>query len=189
MSRLNAFGWSRIAALGAIAALAIYRLTPHLPNFTPVGAMFVLGGLYLGRRVTWMAVPFAGLFVSDVLLNLAYDGHPIHAGRLFDYAAFAVVAVGARMAAERPLPWKLGAVIAAPVAFFLMSNFGVWLSGGALLNAPPYPKTLQGLADCYAAALPFFRGTAFGDWIFGAIGVGVLELLQRRDAQARAVAA
>src|SRR5690349_15371826 len=61
MSRLNAFGWTRFAAVAAIAAVAVYRITPHMPNLTPVGAMFVLGGLYLGRSLGWMGVPFAGL--------------------------------------------------------------------------------------------------------------------------------
>jgi len=189
MAKLQAFGLSRIAALAAIAGLAIYRLAPHLPNLTPVGAMFVLGGLYLGTGWAWIAAPFAGLFVSDVILNLAYDGHPVHAGRVFDYLAFAVVAAIARALAARPLGWKLGAVAAAPVIFFLISNFGVWLSGGALLNAPPYPKTLEGLSECYAAALPFFRGTLIGDWLFGALGLGVLEVMRRREHRAAALAA
>ena len=183
MSRLHAFGWTRLATLGAIAALVAYRMAPHLPNLTPVGAMFVLGGLYLGRSLGWMVVPFAGLFLSDVVLNLAYDGHPIHAGRVFDYAAFAVVALAARLVAERRIGWRIAAVAAAPGIFFLISNFGVWASGGALAGAAPYPRSLAGLAECYAAALPFFRGTLMGDWVFGGLGLAALELLRRREAQ------
>jgi len=183
MSRLHAFGWTRLATLAAIAALVAYRMAPHLPNLTPVGAMFVLGGLYLGGSLAWMAVPFAGLLVSDTILNLAYDGHPVHAGRVFDYAAFAVVGVVARTMAARPIGWRVGAVVAAPVIFFLISNFGVWASGGALAGAAPYPKTLQGLAECYTAALPFFRGTLLGDWVFAGAGLAALELLRRREAR------
>jgi hypothetical protein len=189
MSRLHAFGWTRLAALGAIAALAIYRIAPHLPNLTPVGAMFVLGGLYLGRGFAWMAAPFAGLLISDIVLNLAYDGRPVHPERIVDYAAFALIAVVARLAAERPLPWRIATVVGAPAAFFLISNFGVWAAGGSLAGAPSYPHTLSGLAECYTAALPFFRGTLFGDWLFAGVGMLMLEGLKKREAASPALAA
>lgn len=189
MSRLNAFGWTRLATLAAIAAVAIYRLTPHLPNFTPVGAMFVLGGLFLGRNLLWMAAPFAGLLISDTLLNLAYDGRAIHPGRVVDYLAFAVIALCARWAANRPMGWRVATVIGAPVAFFLISNFGVWLARGSLPGEPPYAHNWQGLAACYTAALPFFRGTLIGDWLFAGAGLAALEMLRTRETGARALAA
>lgn len=177
---LAAFGWTRLATLGAIFAVATYRVLPHLPNLTPVGAMFVLGGLYLGGNLVWMAAPFAGLLISDTVLNLAYDGRPIHAGRVFDYAAFLLVGLVARWMADKPLAARVGLVVGAPVAFFLISNFGVW-AGGTL-----YPRTLTGLMDCYTLALPFFRGTAIGDWLFAGLGMLVLEGLRARETRASA---
>ncbi|HEV2530821.1 DUF6580 family putative transport protein [Phenylobacterium sp.] len=178
-----AFGWTRLATLAAIAAVALYRIAPHLPNLTPVGAMFVLGGLYLGRNLAWMAAPFAGLIVSDTVLNLAYDGRPIHAGRVFDYAAFLVVGLAARWMADKPLAARIGMVVAAPVLFFLISNFGVW-AGGSM-----YPRTAQGLMDCYTLAVPFFRGTLLGDWLFAGAGMLALEGLRAREDRMQAVAA
>jgi hypothetical protein len=172
---LAAFGWTRLATLGAILAVATYRVLPHLPNLTPVGAMFVLGGLYLGRNLAWMAAPFAGLLISDTVLNLAYDGRPIHAGRVFDYAAFLIVALVARWMADKPLAARIGLVVGAPVAFFLISNFGVW-AGGTM-----YPRTLSGLVDCYTLAVPFFRGTLVGDWVFAGLGMLALEGLRNRE--------
>ena len=180
---LSAFGWTRLATLGAIAAVALYRIAPHLPNLTPVGAMFVLGGLYLGRGLGWMAAPFAGLLVSDTVLNLAYDGRPIHAGRVFDYAAFLAVGLVARAMAGKPLAARIGVVVAAPLLFFLISNFGVW-AGGTM-----YPRDLQGLMDCYTLALPFFRGTLIGDWLFAGVGMLVLEGLRARETRTSAALA
>src|SRR5689334_7991016 len=129
----------QLAALGAIALVALYRIAPHPWNVAPVGAMFVLGGLYLGRGFAWMAAPFAGLVISDTVLNLAYDGRPVHPERLVDYLAFALIVLLARWTAKKPLAARLGVVVGAPVAFFLISNFGVWLGGGL------YPHTLSGL--------------------------------------------
>jgi hypothetical protein len=179
---LRAFGWTRAAALGAIAAVAAYRIAPHLPNLTPVGAMFVLGGLYLGRNLAWMAAPFAGLLISDTVLNLAYDGKAIHPGRVVDYLAFLLIALAARALADKPVWARIGVVVAAPVAFFLISNLGVWANGTM------YPRTLAGLAECYVAALPFFRGTLFGDWAFAGLGMLALEGLKSREARTPALA-
>jgi uncharacterized protein DUF6580 len=179
----SAYRWTRLATLGAIALVALYRIAPHLPNVAPVGAMFVLGGLYLGRGVGWMAAPFAGLLISDTVLNLAYDGRPVHPERLVDYLAFALIAGVARWTAGKPLGARIGVVVGAPVAFFLISNFGVWLGGGL------YPHTLSGLFDCYTLALPFFRGTLFGDWLFAGVGLLALEGVKAREGHARAAAA
>jgi hypothetical protein len=180
---LAAMRSTQLAALGAIALVTLFRIAPHPWNVTPVGAMFVLGGLYLGRNLAWMAAPFAGLLISDTVLNLAYDGRPMHPERLVDYLAFALIAVVARWTAEKPLVARIGVVVCAPVAFFLISNFGVWLGGGI------YPHTLTGLADCFALALPFFRGTLYGDWLFAGLGLLALEPLRAREAQSRATAA
>jgi hypothetical protein len=179
----TAHRWTRLATLGAIALVALYRIAPHPWNVAPVGAMFVLGGLYLGRGVAWMAAPFAGLLISDTVLNLAYDGRPVHPERLVDYLAFALIALVARWTAEKPIAARASVVVGAPVAFFLISNFGVWLGGGL------YPHTLSGLVDCYTLALPFFRGTLFGDWLFAGVGMLALEPVKAREAHGRAAAA
>ena len=39
-----------IALVSAILAAAALRLVPHPPNFTPIGAMALFSGAYLGRR-------------------------------------------------------------------------------------------------------------------------------------------
>jgi hypothetical protein len=43
-----------------------------------------------------------------------------------------------------------------------LSNFATWASWDL------YPKTLNGLMECYVAALPFFRHALAGDLIFAA---------------------
>ena len=185
-AQIRAFGWTRAVALAAIALVALYRLAPHPQNVAPIGAMFVLGGLYLqGRGWGWLAAPFVALLVSDTVQNLAFDGRPFHPERIADYFAFALIALGAHLAGRRGFGWRLGAVVVSPLAFFLISNLGVWLTGGSLPNTPAYAHTLAGLGECYAAALPFFRGTLFGDWLFAGAGMLVLEGLRRREAAPR----
>jgi hypothetical protein len=182
MSKLTAaiqtFGWPKLAALIAIVAVTVYRLTPHIPNFTPLGAMFVLGGLYLGKGWRWMLVPFVGLLISDVVLDLRWNGDFLEPDRIFELAAFALIAAGGRFASERGLGAKILAVFATPFVFFLISNFGVWLANvswphSATGAAPCAP---HGLTACYLDGLPFFRGTLIGDLLFGAAGLAAVEL-------------
>ena len=58
-----------IALLSAILAAAALRLLPHPPNFTPIGAMALFGGAYLGRRALAFVAPLAALLLSDAVLG------------------------------------------------------------------------------------------------------------------------
>jgi hypothetical protein len=162
-----------VAAL-AILLIAGYRFAPHPWNVAPVGALFVLSGLYMGAGWRAWALPFAAVVLSDALVYLRWDGSLIHPDRLVDYLGLALVLLTARAASGRGLGFRLGSVAAAPVIFYLVSNFGVWLFSARL-----YPHTLQGLADCYVAAIPFFRGTLIGDWLFALSGMAAIEGLPR----------
>jgi hypothetical protein len=172
-----------VAAL-TILLMAAYRLAPHPWNLAPAGALFLLGGLYLGRDWRGWALPFAAMLVSDVILNLRWNGHLWYAGRLVDYAGFALVLLIGRATAGRTWSARIAGVAAAPFVFFLVSNFGVWAFG-----TNGYPHTAQGLAECYAAGLPFLRGTVIGDWLFAGAGILAIEGLPRlgvaRNASAR----
>ena len=66
-----------------------------------------------------------------------------------------------------------GAALAMSVGFFLLSNFAVWLVWNM------YPHTLDGLAACYAAALPFFGTTLAGDALYTGLLFGLHALAVR----------
>jgi hypothetical protein len=160
--------------LFAILMIAAYRLAPHPWNVAPVGAMFVLGGLYMGRSWRGWVLPFAAVLVSDALVYLRWDGTVFHPERLVDYVGFAMIAAMGLAAASRGWKARVASVVATPVLFYLVSNFGVWLA-----STVTYPHTLSGLADCYVAALPFLRGTLIGDWLFAGAGMLAIEGLPR----------
>jgi hypothetical protein len=42
-----------------------------------------------------------------------------------------------------------------------------------------YAHSMTGLADCYAAAIPFFQNTVAGDLFYSALLFGGFALLQR----------
>jgi hypothetical protein len=159
-----------ILAILMVIAAGVFRLAGHefhWWNTAPVGAMALLGGMYMGRRYA-LWVPLAVLAVTDMLLNV-WMGYPMfYWPRAFDYGAFLLIGLLGLWARDRKLGTKISTVIATPFLFFFISNFAVWLFGMSLANAP-YAKTLSGLMDCYAAGLPFLRGTLIGDWGFMAL--------------------
>jgi hypothetical protein len=58
--------------------------------------------------------------------------------------------------------------------FFLITNFGVWISGTM------YTFDLQGLITCYVMALPFFKGTLLGFICYSTFLFGALEFSKRK---------
>jgi hypothetical protein len=67
-----------------------------------------------------------------------------------------------------------GAAILTSLIFFVVSDFGIWLTGDM------YPRTLAGLVACYTAALPFLRNQMVGDLFYTAVLFGGFALLESR---------
>ena len=157
-----------LAILAAIVIAAALRLVPHPANFTPVGAIALFSGAYLGRNGLAFVAPLAALALSDLVLGFYPE-------LLFVYVAVAAtVLIGWALSKRRTVLRVGGAAIAGSVLFFLLTNFGVWLV------MDYYPKDLAGLAACYAAAIPFFQNTLAGDLFYAAVLFGGFALLERQ---------
>jgi len=156
-----------LTVLAAIVAAAAFRLVPHFPNFTPIGAMALFGGAYFGKRGLAFVAPIAGMLLSDAIIGF-------HSGILFVYASVALIVLLGQLALSRPTVLRVGAAaLASSALFFVITNFGTWLLSGM------YPMTLSGLAACYVAAVPFFQNTVAGDLFYSALLFGGFALLER----------
>ena len=158
-----------------VAAAVMLRLIPHPWNLTPMGAMFLFSGATFARKRDSLLAPMAALLISDFAVNaVLYQGrfgwwHPSQ------WAGFlAVGLIGWTLRGRISVLRVAGASLAGSVAFFLISNFGVW-TGWTM-----YPPTFDGLIACYAAALPFFRQTVIGDAAYAALMFGSWHWLRRR---------
>lgn len=163
---------SRLVALvTAIVIAAAFRLVPHPPNFTPIGAMALFSGAYLGRRAVAFAAPLGALLLSDLVLGFYH-------GQATVYFSVALIVMIGMTALTRVSAVRVGAAaIASSVLFFVITNFGVWLLSGI------YPRTFVGLEACYVAAIPFFQNTVAGDLFYATLlfgGFRVAELLVPR---------
>ena len=160
---------NRILALfSAILAAAALRLVPHPPNFTPIGAMALFSGAYLGRRTTVLAfaAPLTAMVLSDAVLGF-------YSGFWITYVAVAAIVLIGSLALVRRSAIRIGfAAVAGSIAFFLISNFGTWALSGM------YAHTSAGLAACYVAAVPFFQNTVAGDLFYAALLFGGFALAE-----------
>ena len=156
-----------IALLSAVAAAAALRLVPHPPNFTPIGAMALFSGAYLGRRWLAFAAPLAALVLSDLVLGFYPEV-------IFVYLSVAAIVLIGRSLWRRKTVLGVGfAALASSVLFFAVTNLGVWLV------MDYYPKDLGGLVACYVAAIPFFQNTIAGDLFYATVLFGGFALLER----------
>ncbi len=167
-------------ALALVFAAAATRILPHPDNFSPIAAMGLFGAAYFQRRWMVVLVPFAGLFLSDLVLNnvIYRNFFPDFTWytSLWIYAAFALVMLlGWVLLRERVKPGRVAvASLLSSGIFFLVTNFSVWLESGM------YSKTWAGLLGCYAAGLPFLTNTVLGDLCFSAVLFGVYAWATKR---------
>jgi hypothetical protein len=155
-----------VALLTLILLAAASRLIPHPPDFTPITAIALFGGAYFSKKWLSFLVPLSSLFLSDLVLG--------HFAGPFVYGSFALTVCIGFLLRRRRKPLAIGlATLASSILFFVLANFGVWLSG--LL----YPRTLAGLAVCYVAAIPFFRNLILGDALYTAALFGGFALAER----------
>lgn len=144
----------------AVVALVLSRVVPHPPNFTPLVAAALFSGAVCRDWRLALLVPLSAMLLSDLWLGL-------HATLAFVYLGMALaVAIGNGLGSRRRPVLLLGAATLSAVLFFLISNFGVWLTQGL------YPQSAAGLAACYLAALPFFTNTLVATLLWGAVLFG-----------------
>jgi hypothetical protein len=152
---------------GFIFLAAATRLIPHPYNFAPITAVALFGGAYFFDKRLAFLVPLSAMLLSDLLIGF-------HSQMQAVYASFAViVCVGFWIQKQRTVSRIAGAAIASSILFFVVTNFGVWAFDSL------YPKTIEGVAACYVAALPFFQNTLLGDMVYTTVMFGGFALAEK----------
>jgi hypothetical protein len=159
-------------------AAAWSRLIPHPMNFAPMGALALFGAAYFRGKyqILGLALPLLTLFISDLFINnllykeanegfiWAYEGWWVVYGTMLLTSALAIPVLKIRS------PFRiLGAALGASAVFFLVTNFACWPGN------PLYAQDASGLVACYAAGLPFLKGTVAGNLIYSAVLFGLAE--------------
>jgi hypothetical protein len=185
-SRRNLLLIITIIAIGAAS-----RLIPHPPNFTAIAGITLFGVATLSRKWLALLITFAALFLSDLLLNNMvyakmypelYSGFTLLGpGWKTVYLGFGCIFLLGFFALKTVrVPKLILTTVSGSVIFFLITNFGAWMSSIHL-----YPRDLTGLMVAYIAGLPFFLNSVIGDLFYVSVFFGGYYLVSRRLSPAR----
>ncbi len=142
------------------------RVIVHAPNFTPVLSLALFGGMYLKGRQA-VGVPLALMAVSDFMIGF-------HHVMFFTWGSIVAISVlGLWLKKRKNFATVLGTSIVSAVVFFIVTNFGAWLTS--------YPHTMDGLRQCYILAIPFFRGTFISTIAYSVFFWAVYEWILKRS--------
>ena len=136
-------------AFGVLIFLSASRFIPHPPNFTSLIALSFYIPAVFGLR--YIPVVILSLFFTDLIIGF-------HSTMLFTYGSVILIGLISEYFNKSILFRICGALLGAMI-FFLISNFGVWLSCS-------YGYTFNGFLSCYILALPFFGYTILSTLVF-----------------------
>ena len=169
---------TKIAIATSLIAVAVgWRLLNHNYNFAPnlefITVAAVMAAIILGAR--WaIIVPLLSMVVSDLFIGNS-------AIFMFTWGSFAIIGAGAILLKKlndqpgKQIAFSAGFAIASSFAFFVITNFGVWIQGW-------YPATLAGLINCFTMAIPFYRTMIIGNLIIVPTAVAIYQLVRVRQA-------
>lgn len=154
--------------IGLTTACKFY-LGPDLDwsGFSPVFAIALFAGFIFRQKGSSFLLPLLALFISDVIIHLLYKQGlfpyaGFYDGQWKNYLVLLSATVIGWLLKGRSFTTILAGAIAAPTAFFLLSNFSVWLGSDGVY----YTKDFSGLMTCYAAGLPFYKNALIATIIF-----------------------
>ena len=139
-------------SLGIFIALAASRFVPHPPNFTSLIALSF-----------YIPVAFGVRYIPVVVISLIFTDFIIGFHSLMIFTLGSIIFIGLiSKYFNRSILFRLTGALSGAVIFFILTNFGVWLSGS-------YGYNLIDLFTCYSLALPFFGYTLISTFIFSLI--------------------
>ena len=149
-----------IFPIALILILALARLIPHPPNFTPIIAVAIMSGYFFKNINLSFLTLVVAMLIGDLFIGF-------YENMIFVYASLLLITFVFYKISNK-INFKslfiygfIGSLI-----FFIISNFGVWFLGGPGVLDVPYEKNLNGLVECYILAIPFFGNTFLSTLIF-----------------------
>jgi len=154
-----------------------------LHNFSPIAAIALCGAVFLPKRIAAI-LPLAGLFLSDLALDLFYKVPFFSADILPRYLALVLISgLGFLLRGKVRLPGLLAGSFAGSILFYIITNTGSWLSD------PAYAKTAAGWLQAltvgtgnpaYPPTWWFYRHTLASDLVFTLLFVGAIALSNKK---------
>ena len=136
-----------------ILVLSFTRLIPHPWNFTPILAASIFSGFYFKNFFLGLFVVIFSMFLGDLYLGF-------HSTMFFTYASLALAVAIGILIKNFKFSEILVSGITSSICFFVITNFGAWLT------LEMYEKNLSGLINSYVLAIPFFHNTLISTLVY-----------------------
>ena len=136
-----------------ILVLSFSRLIPHPWNFTPILAVGIFSGFYFKNFILSLFIVILSMFIGDLFLGF-------HSTMFFTYISLAVAVVIGLFIKHFKFTEILFSGLVSSVCFFIITNFGAWLT------LEMYEKNFDGLLQSYVLALPFFHNTLISTFLY-----------------------
>ncbi|MBK7854770.1 MAG: hypothetical protein IPJ79_07550 [Bacteroidetes bacterium] len=165
-----------IASLIVLAAFS--RIITHMPNFSPLAAIGIFGAAYFqkmaGIYYSYNRYRLSDLFINNVIYAQHYKTFTwFYSGFYWQYGSYLLITfVSFSILKKVNIQRVLFASLISTILFFAVTNFACYGS---------YPQNLNGLVSCYAAGIPFIKGTLLGDLFYCAVLFGTFELAQKES--------
>jgi hypothetical protein len=140
-------------ALALVTLGVLFRVLPHPDNFTPTMAIALFSGAVLAPSLAF-SIPLLLMMASDLAIGL----HPLF---WLVWGSFLAVTLLGTWLKQRLGAGRMAlATLSGSLFFFVTTNLGVFFFTAM------YPKTWEGLLQCFAMAVPFFRNSLAGDVLY-----------------------
>ena len=170
-----------IVFLLLVVIASIYRIVPGRPwGFAPQIAMALFAGSIVKNNKYAFAFPLFSMFLSDLLYEMLFINGmtPIqgfYSGQISNYIMICCISFIGFYIKEKNIVSILSGSLMAPTAYFLASNFMVWIGGGGYHR----PISFSGLMMCMNDGLPFYQTSIYATMFFGVILFGGYHLIQK----------
>ena len=148
-------------AFGVLIVLSASRLVPHPPNFTALIALSFYVPAIFG--VKYLILVLISFFITDIFLGF-------HALTFYTWGSVVIIGLISKYFNQNTYFRSTGVFLSASL-FFIITNFGVWLSGA-------YGYSINGLILCYWLAIPFFGNTILSTIFYSTIIEIIYKFLQ-----------
>ena len=171
-----------------IVVASLYRIMPGRPyGFAPQIAMAIFGGALIKDKKFAFLLPLLSMFISDALYEILYRNgvgnmQGFYEGQFTNYIIFGLMTFFGFFIKSYNIGKIALASLAAPTAYFLLSNFMIWVSNSPYAGLQR-PKTLNGLLLCFGDGLPFYQWSIAATLVFSAILFGSYFLIAKASLQ------
>ena len=153
-----------------ILVLSFSRLIEHPWNFTPILAVGIFSGFYFKNFILSLFIVILSMFIGDLFLGF-------HSTMFFTYISLALAVVIGLFIKHFKFTEILFSGLASSVCFFIITNFGAWLT------LEMYEKNFTGLLQSYVLAIPFFHNTLISTFLYLIILKLLFDLVIRKTSK------